>query len=43
VIALPARPARPTAALVTPAGPRLPARLRTRRPLVVPPVVEGPA
>jgi len=37
VIDIPARPDRSNAPLTTPAGPRLPARLRGRRTLTVPP------
>jgi hypothetical protein len=39
---LPARPDRWAPAFPASGGPRLPARLRSRRPLVVPPVVRGP-
>ncbi|MGY1801858.1 hypothetical protein ACI78T_01100 [Blastococcus sp. SYSU D00922] len=37
MIDLPARPDRSSTAFPAPAGPRLPSRLRGRRPLVVPP------
>jgi hypothetical protein len=36
---LTARPDRSNVAFIAPAGPRLPARLRSRRPLTVPPAV----
>jgi hypothetical protein len=41
VIDMPARPDRSNPAFPAPAGPRLPARLRSRRTLVVPPARRG--